>query len=133
MAQRVLGVEIGHHLAGRLLQQWGVEPKPPTAAETETRILSYLNEQPDWQRVTQIAVAVGCTMQYVTPILTAMAEAGACESKTVEEKVAGYRTRISPLYRAKQADVSAGLAAIFGMKPVDVIGGRVVRGRAMRD
>lgn len=132
-ARRAFGVEIDHHLAGRLLQQWGVEPKPPTAAEAEAAVLRHLEEQAEWQRPAQIAVAVGCSQQYLNPILARMAEAGACDIKTVEEKVEKGRVRIRTLYRAKRADVSAGLAALFGMKPVEVIGGRVVRGRAMRD
>lgn len=131
-AHRAFGVEIDHHLAGRLLQQWGLEPKPPTAAEAEAAVLRYLNEQSDWQRPAQIAAAVGCSQQYLNSILAKMAEAGACEVKTIEEKVEKGRVRIRTMYRAKRADVSAGLAALFGMKPVEVIGGRVVRGRAMR-
>lgn len=132
-AQQVLGASIDHHLAGRLLQRWGVEPKPPTAAEAEAAVLRHLNDQAEWQRPAQIAVAVGCSQQYLNSILAKMAEAGACEVRTLEEKVEKGRVRIRVLYRAKRADVSAGLAALFGMKPVEVIGGRVVHGRSMQD
>lgn len=132
-ALRVLGVSIDHHLAGRLLQRWGVEAKPPTVAEAEAAVLRYLDEQSDWRRPAQIAVAVGCSQQYLNSILAKMAEAGACEVRTLEEKVEKGRTRVRTLYRAKRADVSAGLAALFGMAPVEVIGGRVVHGRSMQD
>lgn len=131
-AQRVLGASIDHHLAGRLLQRWGMEPKPPTVAEAEAAVLRYLKEQSGWQRLAQIAAVVGCSTQYLGPILAKMAEAGACEAKTVEEKVDKGRVRIRTLYRAKQADVSAGLAALFGLAPVEVVGGRMVRGKSMQ-
>jgi len=96
-AQQVLGASIDHHLAGRLLQRWGVEAKPPTVAEAEAAVLRHLNEQSEWQRPAQIAVAVGCSQQYLNSILSRMAEAGVCEVRTLEEKVEkGRATSIRP-------------------------------------
>lgn len=124
----MFGVSITPHAAAGYLEQWGVDQG------YEDEIVRFLEDHSDeWFRVSEIADGVGCSMQRANKALMDLYEAGACRAEVTEEYDAKYRLRIKTRYRANQEEAPCELARLFGMVAVKPVGGRVVRGRAMRD
>lgn len=134
VVKRAFGLEICGKQASKFLADWGIEDKTPSSQDLEADIVRYLAEHAgDWHKVSAVAKGVDCSMQLANRGLMRLSDSGGCRVEILEEVGSKQRVRKISVYRANVEDSTCQLAELFGMVAVQPVGGRIVRGRDMRD